>query len=97
MGGGGAPIAAEVWELPVDGFGAFVGDVPAPLAIGTVALEDGSTHAGFLCEAWATAGAPDITDTGDWLRYLAAGAANSSDGSHLSATDHTTATRGARP
>ena len=67
---GGASIAAELWVLPTDGFGAFVADVPAPLCIGTVELDDGATHAGFLCEGWAIQGAPGITGHGGWLRYL---------------------------
>ncbi|MCX7197250.1 MAG: allophanate hydrolase, partial [Proteobacteria bacterium] len=36
------PIAVEVWELSVEAFGAFVAEVPPPLAIGTVTLADGS-------------------------------------------------------
>jgi allophanate hydrolase len=61
---GGASIEAEVWALPVAGFGAFVAAVPSPLAIGTVHLADGSSAAGFLCESVAAYGAPDITETG---------------------------------
>ena len=66
---GGAAIAAELWQMPLDRFGEFVLDVAAPLTIGTVELADGSTHPGFLCEAIATAGAPDITRYGGWLAY----------------------------
>jgi allophanate hydrolase len=67
----GAAIEGELWTLPVDAFGDFVRLVPSPLAIGTVVLDDGSSHAGFLCEAWAASGAPDITNYGGWRRYLA--------------------------
>ena len=35
-----------------------------------VALEDGSTVQGFLCESYATAGARDITAFGGWRAYL---------------------------
>jgi allophanate hydrolase len=66
---GGAPIAAELWQMPLDRFGEFVLDVAAPLTIGTVELADGTRHPGFLCEAFATAGAPDITQHGGWLAY----------------------------
>ncbi|HEY2301248.1 MAG TPA: allophanate hydrolase [Acidimicrobiales bacterium] len=66
---GGASIAAELWSLPVDGFGDFVRRVPPPLSIGTVELEDGTCHPGFLCEGWAIAGATDITAHGGWIRY----------------------------
>ena len=65
----GAPIAAEVWQLPRDRFGEFVLDVTAPLSIGTVELADASLHPGFLCEGIAAAAAPDITHYGGWLAY----------------------------
>ncbi|WP_100960928.1 allophanate hydrolase [Bosea sp. FBZP-16] len=70
--GEGAPIALEVWSLPVAGFGAFVAGIPAPLGIGTLALADGSRVKGFLCEAAATDGARDISDFGGWRAFVAA-------------------------
>jgi allophanate hydrolase len=66
---GGAPIAAELWQVPLDRFGEFVLDVAAPLTIGTVELLDGSQHPGFLCEGVAAASAPDISHFGGWLAY----------------------------
>ncbi|GAA4527180.1 allophanate hydrolase [Amycolatopsis samaneae] len=68
---GGAAIAAEVWELPVRGFGEFVGGVPAPLVIGKVRLDGGEVVPGFLCEPAALEGAVDITGHGGWLPYRA--------------------------
>jgi allophanate hydrolase len=38
----GGAISAEVWALPVAGFGAFAAGLPAPLCIGTVRLADGT-------------------------------------------------------
>ncbi|MEI5667540.1 allophanate hydrolase [Bosea sp. CCNWLW174] len=70
--GEGAPIALEVWSLPVAGFGAFVAGIPAPLGIGTLALADGSRVKGFLCEAAATDGARDISNFGGWRAFVAA-------------------------
>ena len=67
----GAPIEVEVWRMPLAAYGPFVAGVPAPLAIGTVELEDGSRVQGFLCEAHATAAALDISDFGGWRAYLA--------------------------
>lgn len=67
---GGAAIAAEVWDLPVSGFGEFVAGVPAPLGIGKVRLADGSEVPGFVCEPLAIEGAEDITRFGGWLAYL---------------------------
>jgi allophanate hydrolase len=67
---GGAAIEMEVWELPASEFGSFVAGIPAPLGIGTVALEDGSSVQGFVCEAHAAAQGQDITHFGGWRRYL---------------------------
>ena len=70
VGEGGAAIAVEVWALGDAAFGSFVAEVPAPLAIGTVRLADGSDHNGFVCEHYALDGATDITVHGDWRAYL---------------------------
>jgi len=67
----GRSIEVEVWELPVAAFGSFVVGIPAPLSIGSIALEDGEQVKGFLCEAHAVAGASDITEFGGWRYYLA--------------------------
>ncbi len=69
---GGAPIAMEIWEMPATAFGSFVAGIPAPLGIGTVALQGGGTVKGFVCEAIAADGAQDITHHGGWRAYLAA-------------------------
>ncbi|HEX3594746.1 MAG TPA: amidase family protein, partial [Polyangiaceae bacterium] len=67
----GAGIDIEVWALDEAGFGAFVDEVPAPLAIGTVVLEDGTTVNGFVCEPHALDGAEEITSFGGWRAYVA--------------------------
>ena len=72
VAGGGAAIACEVWELPAGAFGSFVAGIPAPLGIGSVQLEDGSTVAGFICEGIGVEAAKDITTFGGWRAYLAA-------------------------
>ena len=69
--GRGAAIEVEVWELAEAEFGGFVAAVPAPLAIGTVALEDGEAVKGFVCEAHAVQGALDISAWGGWRAYRA--------------------------
>ncbi|MDF1792889.1 MAG: allophanate hydrolase [Thalassobaculaceae bacterium] len=68
----GGAIALELWALPLNSFGAFMAGIPAPLGIGTVTLEDGSTVNGFICEAAGLEGAADITEFGGWRAYLAA-------------------------
>jgi allophanate hydrolase len=67
---GGAAIELEVWSLAADKLGAFVRQIPAPLGLGTVALANGTSVLGFLCEAYASEGARDITALGSWRTYL---------------------------
>lgn len=71
VGEGGAAIEIEVYELGLAAFGGFVAEVPAPLAIGTVTLEDGTEVKGFVAEPRALAGAEDITALGGWRAYMA--------------------------
>ena len=67
----GAAIKIEIYELGVAKFGSFVVEVPAPLAIGTVTLDDGSSVKGFVAEPRALTGAEDITHLGGWRAYIA--------------------------
>ncbi len=67
---GGAAIELEIYEMGPAAFGAFVAEVPPPLAIGTVALEDGTAVMGFVGEARAAVGAEEITHLGGWRRYI---------------------------
>ena len=62
----------ELWSVPIDAFGSFVAEVPAPLAIGTVTLDDGREVKGFVCESYALAGALDISSYGGWRNFLSA-------------------------
>lgn len=71
VGDGGASILVEVYELDFEAFGSFVAEVPAPLAIGTVTLEDGTSVKGFVAEPRALDGASDITALGGWRAYIA--------------------------
>ncbi len=85
VGAGGGAIEIEVYELEVAAFGTFVAEVPAPLAIGTVELEDGTAVRGFLAEPRALAHAEDITSEGGWRAYLARGAHRERTQSHVEA------------
>ena len=67
----GAALELEIYEMDFASFGSFVAEVPAPLAIGTVTLEDGSEVKGFVAEPRATEGADDITRFGGWRGYIA--------------------------
>jgi allophanate hydrolase len=70
---GGSAIEVEVWDLPRAAFGAFFSGVVAPLALGTLALEDGEAVVGFLCESYATQGARDISSFGGWRAFRRSG------------------------
>jgi allophanate hydrolase len=73
--GAGAPIAVEVWDMPVAHYGSFVASITAPLGIGTVRLDDGTQVQGFVCEREAVRDAQDITSFGGWREYVQAHAA----------------------
>lgn len=66
----GRSFEVEVWQLPSEQFGAFVVQVPSPLCIGTVTLEDGSRELGFLCETIGTEGQKDISNLSGFREYL---------------------------
>jgi allophanate hydrolase len=65
----GAAIEIELWQVPAARVGSFLAGIPAPLSLGRIALEDGAEVTGFLCEAYAVAGARDITASGGWRSY----------------------------
>jgi allophanate hydrolase len=71
VGDGGEAIEIEVYELDEAAFGSFVAEVPAPLAIGTVSLDDGTDVKGFVAEPRALNGAEDITHFGGWRGFIA--------------------------
>jgi allophanate hydrolase len=71
-GEGAGGIEVEVWSMPAGAFGGFVAEIPPPLGIGTLTLDDGTQVKGFICEGHALATATDITLHGGWRAYLAA-------------------------
>ncbi|MGR6429744.1 allophanate hydrolase [Rhizobium sp. PAMB 3174] len=66
----GKGLEVEVWKLPPAAFGKFVANIPAPLGIGKITLDDGSQVSGFLCEVHAVSGAREITELGGWRAYI---------------------------
>ncbi|MBL8675164.1 MAG: allophanate hydrolase, partial [Rhodospirillales bacterium] len=68
---GGVAIAGEIWRVPSAAIGALLARIPAPLGLGDVALDEGRSLKGYLCEAAAAAAAEDISDCGGWRGYLA--------------------------
>ena len=68
---GGVAIALELWDMPTQHFGSFVGEIPAPLGIGSLELADGSYVKGFICEPYALEDAQDVSSFGGWRAYVA--------------------------
>ena len=67
---GGAAIAVEVWDMPLDAVGSFLALIAAPLGLGSIELADGTWVHGFVCEAHALEGAADITAFGGWRGFI---------------------------
>ena len=66
----GPGIEGEIWSLTPNAFGTFVANVPPPLVIGTVVLNDQREVKGFLAEPHALVGATDISHLGSWRAYV---------------------------
>lgn len=62
-------IEVEIWSLSEAAFGSFVAEIPPPLGIGTLELQDGSCVKGFLCEPIGLDGARDITEFAGWRAF----------------------------
>ncbi len=67
---GGSAIEVEVWGLPETQLASFLALIPPPLGVGKVQLTSGNLVTGFLCEAYATTAAADITSYGGWRAYI---------------------------
>ncbi|MDP5254136.1 MULTISPECIES: allophanate hydrolase [unclassified Vibrio] len=64
-------IEIEVWHLPERAVGPFLAQIPFPLGLGKVELEDGEWVSGFICQPEGLQGATEITELGGWRAYLA--------------------------
>ena len=67
----GVAIEVEVWVVPQHEFGSFVANIPAPLGIGKVEMQDGRWLPGFICEAYVIDNAKEISEYASWKKYLA--------------------------
>jgi len=65
----GAAIELEIWRLTPEAFATLVSQVPAPLCIGSIELENRERVHGFLCEYHAVARARDISSFGGWRSF----------------------------
>lgn len=65
---GGRRQEIEIWRMPKEKLGDFLGMIPSPLGLGKLSTAEGKEIIGFLCETYAVTGAKDITASGGW-RY----------------------------
>ncbi len=70
---GGAAIALEVWDVPLEGIAAILIQEPPGLTIGRVYLADGEAVLGVLAEPYICEGMKEITQWGGWRKYIAEG------------------------
>jgi allophanate hydrolase len=66
----GASLIGERWTISPAGLGHFLAGLPAPMSLGEIELDDGSSAVGFHCDPTAAAAALDITEFGSWRAYL---------------------------
>lgn len=66
---GGESIEVEVWNMPANKMGSFLGTVAAPLGLGSIELRDGQWVHGFICEPIGLENAEDVTSFGGWRGY----------------------------
>ena len=66
----GQKIIVELWDVPKARFGEFVAEIPTPLGMGNVELEDGRWVKGFICEPYGLNDAQDISSFGGWRAYI---------------------------
>ncbi|EKU54787.1 allophanate hydrolase [Acinetobacter sp. WC-323] len=66
----GQSIIVELWDVPAARFGEFVAEIPTPLGMGNVELEDGRWVKGFICEPYGLGDAENISHFGGWRAYI---------------------------
>nr|WP_277606419.1 allophanate hydrolase [Acinetobacter sp. NIPH 1958] len=66
----GQSIIVELWDVPTARFGEFVAEIPTPLGMGNVELEDGRWVKGFICEPYGLDDAENISHFGGWRAYI---------------------------
>ena len=66
----GQCIIVELWDVPTARFGEFVAEIPTPLGMGNVELEDGRWVKGFICEPYGIDDAENISHFGGWRAYI---------------------------
>jgi allophanate hydrolase len=75
----GTSIGGELWLVGTAMLGDFLAALPAPMALGSVTLADGSEVVGFGCALDAWRAGEDISMHGDWPTYLRYSASSTAD------------------
>lgn len=68
--GAGVSLPGERWVLSPAALGQFLAALPAPMALGRIVLDDGTTAVGFHCDHVTAETSSDITSHGGWRNYL---------------------------
>ncbi len=73
--GTGTSIYLELFKLPTENVGCFLEQIPPPLGLGTLDLEDGGSVKGFICEGYVASAnsgfeVEDITHLRSWLDFV---------------------------
>ncbi|MDQ8953920.1 allophanate hydrolase [Acinetobacter rudis] len=66
----GQAIIVELWDIPTARFGEFVAEIPPPLGMGNIELQDGRWVKGFICEPYGLENAENISQFGGWRAYI---------------------------
>ncbi|QBJ97846.1 allophanate hydrolase [Rhodococcus sp. ABRD24] len=69
-GADGRALPGELYRISAAGLGRFLAALPAPMALTSTTLNDGTTAVGFTCTPAAALDGVDITEFGGWLGYL---------------------------
>ena len=67
---GGSSFHVELYALSAEEFGKFISQIPAPLSIGKIRLENGTEVSGFLGEPIVQKIGKNISEFGDWRKYF---------------------------
>lgn len=67
----GQKIEVEIWRIPQHQLGSLLAQIPHPLGLGKVELENQHWVTGFICEPIGLEGAKDVSQFNGWRRFLA--------------------------
>lgn len=66
----GRKVLGELWAIPTSNLGQLLQEIPQPLGLGKILLEDSREVVGFIAESIGLSKATDISEYGNWKAYL---------------------------